>query len=199
MAERVRDATQRSERLLEGLLTLTRSEREPHRREPADLADAAAQALQHGRHTDDTAGLRVVTRLEPAPGAGDPALLDRMIANLIENAMRHNQLGGWLEVATGTDRGWAVVRGHQRRPRHPPDWSSRCSSPSAAWTTGSPHPLAAPAWACRSCARSPAPTVATPTPGALPDGGLEVTVRLPAPAETTMAIPPLPAALPGAR
>jgi signal transduction histidine kinase len=34
---------------------------------------------------------------------------------------------------------------------------------------------------------------------ALPDGGLEVTARLPAPAKTTMAIPPLPAALPGAR
>src|SRR4029453_13751872 len=44
MAERVRDATQRSERLLEGLLTLTRSEREPSRREPADLADAAPPA-----------------------------------------------------------------------------------------------------------------------------------------------------------
>jgi hypothetical protein len=98
MAERVRDATQRSERLLEGLLTLTRSEREPSRREPADLADAATQALQHGRHAH-TAGLLVVTRLEPAPVAGDPALLDRMVANLIENAMRHNRPNGWSPPA----------------------------------------------------------------------------------------------------
>jgi hypothetical protein len=147
MAERVCDATQRSERLLEGLLTLARSEREPSRREPADL--------------------RVVTRLEPAPVAGDSALLDRMVANLVENAVRHNRPGGWLEVATGTDRGWAVVRVTNGGRAIPPTGSSRCSSRSAAWTTGSPHPPAAPAWACRSCARSPAPT-ATPTPGRSP-------------------------------
>jgi hypothetical protein len=161
MAQRVRDATQRSERLLEGLLTLARSEREPSRREPADLADAATQALQHGRHAD-TAGLQVLTRLEPAPVAGDPALLDRMVANLIENTMRHNRPNGWSPPAPIAVGGRA---GHQRRPRHPPTGSSRCSSRSAAWTTGSPHPPAAPAWACRSCARSPAPTTATPTPG----------------------------------
>ena len=41
---------------------------------------------------------------------GDPALLDRMVANLVENAVRHNQPGGWLDVATGTGDGWAFVR-----------------------------------------------------------------------------------------
>src|SRR4029453_19656856 len=120
MAERVREATQRSERLIEGLLTLARSEREPRLWEPVDLADAAAQALQHGRHADDTAGLRVVPRLGPAPVAGDPALLDRMVANLVENAVHHNQPDGWLEAATGTDGGWAVVRVAHGGPALPP-------------------------------------------------------------------------------
>ncbi|HEY2958412.1 MAG TPA: HAMP domain-containing sensor histidine kinase, partial [Actinomycetota bacterium] len=109
MAERVRDATERSERLIEGLLTLARSEQEPRRWEPADLADAAALALEHARREHAAAGLRLVTALRPAPVRGDPALLDRMVANLVENAVRHNQPPGWLEVTTGISDGRAFV------------------------------------------------------------------------------------------
>jgi signal transduction histidine kinase len=199
MAERVRDATGRSERLLEGLLTLARSEREPSRREPADLADAAAPALQHGRHADDRAGLRVVTRLEPAPVAGDSALLERMVANLVENAVRHNQPGGWLKVATGTDGGWAVVRVANGGRAIPPDrveslfepfrrLDGRVASPAGGAGLG------------LSIVRSVARTHGGDAHArALPDGGLEVTVRLPARAEATMAIPPPQAALPHTR
>jgi signal transduction histidine kinase len=199
MAERVRDATGRSERLLEGLLTLARSEREPSRREPADLADAAAPALQHGRHADDRAGLRVVTRLEPAPVAGDSSLLERMVANLVENAVRHNQPGGWLKVATGTDGGWAVVRVANGGRAIPPDrveslfepfrrLDGRVASPAGGAGLG------------LSIVRSVARTHGGDAHArALPDGGLEVTVRLPARAEATMAIPPPQAALPHTR
>jgi signal transduction histidine kinase len=76
MAERVRDATDRSERLIEGLLTLARSEQEPRTAEPDDLADAAGMALEHtGRaHGGDAraralpgGGLEVTVRL-PARG-----------------------------------------------------------------------------------------------------------------------------------
>src|SRR4029453_8267814 len=72
MAERVRDATQRSERLIEGLLTLARSEQELRRHEPADLADAATLALEHTRRQDHDqggrdGGRRLGTRLPPPP------------------------------------------------------------------------------------------------------------------------------------
>ena len=49
MAERVREASQRSERLIEGLLTLARSERQLRAGEPADLSLAAADALSVAR------------------------------------------------------------------------------------------------------------------------------------------------------
>src|SRR5512132_762595 len=58
MAERVRDATQRSEGLIEGLLTLARSEQQPRVWQPTDLADAAAQALEQARREGGAAGLR---------------------------------------------------------------------------------------------------------------------------------------------
>jgi len=49
----------------------------------------------------------------------DPALLERVVGNLVENAVRHNVEGGWLEVGTevGAD-GWARLRVPQRRAGH---------------------------------------------------------------------------------
>jgi len=47
----------------------------------------------------------VVVRDELAPAwtRGEPALLERMIANLIDNGIRHNELDGFLRVTTRTD------------------------------------------------------------------------------------------------
>jgi signal transduction histidine kinase len=112
MAERVRDATARSERLIESLLTLARSERELRARDAADLAEAAGDALSLARRDAGPLGIEVTTHLAPAPVAGDRVLLDRLVANLVENAVRHNQPGGWLEVATGRERSaWPGSRG----------------------------------------------------------------------------------------
>jgi signal transduction histidine kinase len=197
MAERVRDATQRSERLIEGLLTLARSEQAPRLWEPADLADAAAQALEHTRRQDQDqagqdGGLRLVTRLRPAPVQGDPALLERMVANLVENAVRHNQPDGWLDVATGTSDGRAFVQvanGGQEIPadqveslfepfRH---LHGRVASPSGVRGAGLGLSIV------RSVARAHGGDAHAM---ALPGGGLQVTVRLPVRAQATMAIPP---------
>ena len=47
--------------------------------------------------------------LEPARTAGDPDLLERLIANLISNAIRHNVVGGRIQVTTRTEAGHAVL------------------------------------------------------------------------------------------
>jgi signal transduction histidine kinase len=179
MAERVRDANERSERLIEGLLTLARSEQEPRVWEPADLADAAAQAVEHARREGGTAGLRVVTGLRPAPVEGDPALLERMVANLVENAVRHNQPDGWLDVSTGISDGRAFVNVANGGRDIPTDQVEplfepfrRLNGRVASTSRGAGLGLSI----VRSVARAHRGEARA---RALPGGGLEVTVQLP--------------------
>jgi signal transduction histidine kinase len=178
-AERVRDATERSERLIEGLLTLARSERELRAREPVDLADAAAMALEQAHRGDGPAGLQLTTALRPAPVEGDAALLERMIANLVENAVRHNQPAGWLEVATGSSDGRAFVQVVNGGQSIPADQVEALFEPFRRLEerVGS---LDRGAGLGLSIVRSVAHAHGGDAHArALPDGGLEVTVQLP--------------------
>ncbi len=104
MGEGVVAACERHERLLEALLTLARSEYGRLRREPVDLAATAAEVLRAHDHRE----LRSIPALEPARTTGDPLLVERLVANLIENAVRHNLPGGRLDVATYTAAGHAI-------------------------------------------------------------------------------------------
>lgn len=105
MGEHVAAGCERQERLLEALLTLARNECGRQRWEPVDLAATAAEALRaHDHH-----GLRGTTALEPARTAGDPQLVERLVANLVVNAVRHNVPGGRVDIATFTAAGRATL------------------------------------------------------------------------------------------
>src|SRR3954469_4774121 len=109
MAETVRDATLGTERLIQALLTLARSEGGIQRRDDVDLAEAARMALAH---TGSEAAARHVDMrptLDPAPVRGDRGLLDRLVANLVENAVRHNRDRGMVEVRTASVAGRSTV------------------------------------------------------------------------------------------
>jgi signal transduction histidine kinase len=93
------------ERLLEALLTLTSSERGLDHLEPLDLAKLAARVLRTSRSGIERRGVDLVTALAPAPINGDPPLVERLITNLIDNAVSYNVPGGRLEVRTATDSG----------------------------------------------------------------------------------------------
>ena len=97
------------ERLLESLLTLASSERGLSRREPVDLARLAGHVLLTPRPDIQRQALELDTTLEPAGVAGDPALLERLMANLVDNAVRYNRPGGRIEVRTAAVNGHAVV------------------------------------------------------------------------------------------
>jgi len=88
------------ERLLEGLLTLASSERGLEDRETVDLAFLAEAAVRPLESKIERRRLTLETRLDPAPTTGDPALIRRLIANLVENAIDHNIDGGRVEIRT---------------------------------------------------------------------------------------------------
>jgi signal transduction histidine kinase len=98
MGEEVVAACEKQERMLEALLTLARSEYGRLRREPVDLAATTAGVLRDHNHH----GLTSTTALEPALTIGEPQLIERLVANLVTNAVRHNIPGGRIEVATYT-------------------------------------------------------------------------------------------------
>ena len=104
MGQSVVAACERQERLLEALLTLARTEYGHLRREPVDLAATAAEVLR----AHNPVALRNTAALEPARTTGDPLLVERLVANLIENAVRHNMPGGRLDIATYTVAGHAI-------------------------------------------------------------------------------------------
>jgi signal transduction histidine kinase len=109
MAEAVHEAMDRTERLVQALLTLARSEGAVARRDPVDLAAAARMAIEHTARDADAANLAVTTDLHAAPVRGDRRLLERLVANLVENAVGHNRAGGRVSVTTATRNGHSIV------------------------------------------------------------------------------------------
>jgi signal transduction histidine kinase len=101
MAADIRAAVDHAEHLLSALLILARNERGLTVHEEFDLATVAEDVL-------DTAGLgdrRVHATLEPAVISGDPVLAERLIANLVDNAVRYNAAAGDIWISTGTMAG----------------------------------------------------------------------------------------------
>jgi len=90
-------SNRKQESLLEALLTLASSESELDRREQTDLADVCRSVLPRPDHLE----VQIETALQPASIDGDPRLVERLVANLVDNAVVHNVPGGRVRVATG--------------------------------------------------------------------------------------------------
>ena len=100
---------QQQERLIESLLTLATSERGIEQRELFNLADIAGKVVRDRRQEALRRGIQVDTALAPAPAAGDPNLVESLVANLVDNALRHNAASGRAEIATTTTPGGARI------------------------------------------------------------------------------------------
>jgi signal transduction histidine kinase len=110
LAARLRTELDRIEKLLEAFLVLARAQ---HRSMPGQavlpldyivgsaLADQAAAIRAMNLTVQDTSGAG------GAWVAGSPALLGRMVENVVDNAVCHNAPGGWIAITTGTDGGSA--------------------------------------------------------------------------------------------
>jgi signal transduction histidine kinase len=89
----------RHEQLIDGLLTLARSEQGITVHDPVDLAQVARYVIEQG---GDPGTLEIVSSLDPAPTSGDPVLLERVTQNLVQNGINYNTTDGWVSIATMT-------------------------------------------------------------------------------------------------
>jgi signal transduction histidine kinase len=104
--ERVLAASEQQERLIESLLTLARSQRGLDRREDLDLGAITGEIVQ-GLSSN---GARLEFELGDARTTGDPALVERLVANLVDNALHYNQSHGWVRAWTGLRDGRPTLR-----------------------------------------------------------------------------------------
>jgi signal transduction histidine kinase len=117
VCERVISAGEDQERLIEALLTLARSQRGLERREQFDLADVVKEALTALGGRSSQRLPTIESLLARAPLAGDRQLIERLVVNLLDNAVGHNTDGGWVEVRTSQTAGQALLRIANSGPR----------------------------------------------------------------------------------
>lgn len=177
--EVVRDAVDRSERLVEGLLALSRSESTMLDAAPVDLAELVGDVVGEHVRAADAAGVSLDLVLRTATIVGDRMLLERLVSNLVENAIRYNQGGGWVRVEVGPRDGDAVLEVANSGIMVPASVAAALFEPFRRWQIdrpGQPRGYGLGLAVVRSVATAHHGT-ATAVP--LAEGGLLVTVRLP--------------------
>jgi signal transduction histidine kinase len=129
MAESVVQASRRTEALLASLLILARSQGGLLRSEPVDLAAVARSAADAAAGPADDERVRLKASLEPASVEGDAALLERLAANLLENAVRYNRPGGFVDVSTREGIASAELRVENSGPPVEAEAAARLAEP----------------------------------------------------------------------
>jgi signal transduction histidine kinase len=121
---------QAQERLIESLLTLASSEQGIERPERFDLARVASDVVLSRREEVKRLGVRIDAALDPAPAIGDPSLVESLVSNLVDNALRHNTAGGRVAVrTTTTPAGGALITVENTGAVIPPDHVERLFQP----------------------------------------------------------------------
>lgn len=118
VCERALAAGEDQERLIDALLTLASSQSGVFDSAPLDLADIAAGVL-HDLVPTRPEGIKVDTALASAATDGNAKLVERLATNLVSNALRYTNPGGWIRVSTSTQGRpvLRVVNSGQRIPR----------------------------------------------------------------------------------
>lgn len=127
--QRLLTTNRQQAQLIDALLTLACSQRGLEKRDRLDLAVIAEDVLDGRDHQIAGRGLSVEADLSSAPMAGDPDLVDSLVANLVDNALRHNIPGGRIEIATGARSGAAVISVGNTGPIIPEDETTRLLQP----------------------------------------------------------------------
>jgi signal transduction histidine kinase len=177
--ERVLASGRQQERLIEALLTLTRGQAGPARRGPVDLARVARGVLEarHGEARERR--IELDAALEPAVTMGDLPLVERLVANLADNALHHNHPTGHVRIATSVCGEQPSIRVSNDGPNVPPSEVDRLFLPLQrldADRGSNPEGLGLGLSIVDAIARAHDATIAVV---ARPAGGLDVEVRFP--------------------
>jgi signal transduction histidine kinase len=127
--ERAIAAGAEQERLIEALLILARGQRGLARRVPLDLASITRDVLAGRGEQIAASGLSMEVTLAPGLLGGDTALVERAVANLADNALRHNVPGGTVWITAGSDDGRAFLTVANTGEEIPPDTVGRLLLP----------------------------------------------------------------------
>jgi signal transduction histidine kinase len=179
--QEVLESGQQQERLLEALLTLATSEAGLARHELVDLAEVATARLLTAGRDIKRQRLHVTASTDPAPLLGDSDLIERLVANLMDNAVRHNVPGGTVELTTSTWDRRAILSVASSGPVIPPADVDRLFQPFQRLDTthtsnGTGHGLGLSIVAAIATAHDAAITAHAP-----PEGGLHIELSFPAP------------------
>jgi signal transduction histidine kinase len=121
LVERLLELRQQHAAMLESLLTLAGSERGLSQHDHVDLSEIADRTVAAYRVGALHAGVRLDTHIGSAWTSGDRALVERLVVNLVDNAIAYNVPGGAVEVTTGVRDGQAVLTVTNTGDPIPPD------------------------------------------------------------------------------
>jgi signal transduction histidine kinase len=105
LASAVGDAADRAEGIIESLLALARSESTMHDRDAVDLAELTGDVVGERVESANQAGIAVDLDLGSATVDGDRWLLERLVANLVDNGINHNVRDGFVHVSVDGENG----------------------------------------------------------------------------------------------
>jgi signal transduction histidine kinase len=105
LADRLRTQLDRVDHLLDGFLVLARAQHGALAdAAPVDLGDLVGAALRDRSADTRSKGLTVTVDLPPAmTTVGSPALLARLVGNVVDNAVTHNEDDGWIKISGSAD------------------------------------------------------------------------------------------------
>jgi signal transduction histidine kinase len=89
---------ERNERLVDGLLALAETERGLLAHVPLRLDAVVAEAAGLWREPTQRRGVELRLTLAPTTVSGEAPLLERLVNNLLDNAVKYNVEGGWVEA-----------------------------------------------------------------------------------------------------
>jgi signal transduction histidine kinase len=186
----VLEESEHQEQLIDALLSLAQGQRGIDHREPLDLAAITAEVLETHELDATARAIELDASLAPAPFSGDRRLVERLVSNLVENAIRHNVANGSVRIRVAPQAGGAVLAMSNSGQQVPEGEVERLLQPFQRLTserigTGEGLGLGLSIVAAIADAHGAALDV---RPG--DDGGLEVEVRFPTAPASELPTPP---------